>query len=132
VLTFSHGDHRAITEHVSIDGGLHVANAEPGAQRDIAVPLRIKRNIFAHFDLCRISKIRFDVVAEITALVLVNDHEWEGSPYSIQQGAAARFKPAAEALAKALTQEGVIAFAGTLEDNDPSPNNVHITVGSKP
>lgn len=43
-----------------------------------------------------------------------------------------KFKPAADALAKALNFEGISAIVAKLPDNDPSPNNIHIIVGTKP
>jgi cell wall-associated NlpC family hydrolase len=43
-----------------------------------------------------------------------------------------KLKPAADALAKALNSQGISAMVVKLPDNDPSPNSVHIMVGSKP
>jgi hypothetical protein len=43
-----------------------------------------------------------------------------------------RLKPAADALAKVLNAEGIKASVTKLGDDAPSPNNIHIMVGSKP
>jgi hypothetical protein len=43
-----------------------------------------------------------------------------------------KLKPAADALAKALNFEGIPTFVRKLPEDDPSPNNIHIRVGSKP
>jgi hypothetical protein len=43
-----------------------------------------------------------------------------------------KLKPAADALAKALNFEGISARVVKLPEDDPSPNNIHIMVGSKP
>jgi hypothetical protein len=43
----------------------------------------------------------------------------------------AKLKPAADALAKALNAEGITALVVKLPNDDPSPNDVHIMVGSK-
>jgi hypothetical protein len=63
-----------------------------------------------------------------------NVEQWHGKAVEIgfSKALSARFKPPADALAKALTAEGITAFSVALQDNDPSPNNIHISVGSKP
>lgn len=43
-----------------------------------------------------------------------------------------KLKPAADGLAKALTSEGIASTVVTLPQDDPSPNNIHIMVGTKP
>lgn len=59
---------------------------------------------------------------------------WSGRGVAIgySKGMTARFKPAADALAKALREQGIDgAISVTLPDDDPSPNHIHISVGTK-
>jgi hypothetical protein len=60
--------------------------------------------------------------------------QWHGKAVQIgfSKALAERLKPPADELAKALRAEGITAFSVALQDNDPSPNNIHISVGSKP
>ena len=59
--------------------------------------------------------------------------QWNGKGVEIgfSKGLTAKFKPAADALAHALTVEGIKASAVTLRDDDASPNHIHVSVGSK-
>jgi hypothetical protein len=50
-----------------------------------------------------------------------------GTPPAI----AAKFKPAADALVLWLYNEGFSAKGGLLPDDDPSPNNIHVMIGTK-
>jgi hypothetical protein len=73
----------------------------------------------------------------VSRLICVTEGMWNsGHGKAVEIGfskaLSASFKPPADALAKALTAEGITAFSVALQDNDPSPNNIHISVGSKP
>jgi len=68
---------------------------------------------------------------------LHNGHEVEqmtlkGVEIGLSTALLAKLKPAADALAKALSSEGIAAIVVRLHDDDASPNNIHIMVGSKP
>jgi hypothetical protein len=43
-----------------------------------------------------------------------------------------KYKRAAEVLSSALREEGIDAIDTALPENDPSPNAIHVKVGSKP
>jgi hypothetical protein len=68
---------------------------------------------------------------------LHNGHEVEeitlkGVEIGLSPALWVKLKPAADALAKALNSAGITAFVLKLPEDDPSPNNIHIMVGSKP
>lgn len=55
-----------------------------------------------------------------------------GVEIGLSEALLVKLKPAADALAKALTFEGIAATVAKLPNGDASPNNIHIIVGSKP
>ncbi len=56
----------------------------------------------------------------------------KGVEIGVSFAVGAKLKPAAEALNKALNSQGISTLAVKLADDDPSPNNIHISVGTKP
>lgn len=59
-------------------------------------------------------------------------HGGRGVEIALTKTLVARFKPAADRLAKALNSEEIVAFVVTLPDDNPSPNNIHIMILGKP
>jgi hypothetical protein len=59
-------------------------------------------------------------------------HGGRGVEIGLTKTLGARFKPAADKLAKALNSEEILAMVVVLPDSNPSPNNIHIMVLGKP
>jgi hypothetical protein len=59
-------------------------------------------------------------------------HGGHGVEIGLTKALEQQFKPAADALVKALNFEGISAAVITLPDSDPSPHNIHIEILGKP
>jgi hypothetical protein len=62
----------------------------------------------------------------------VEDVSIRGVEIGLSTALSSKLKAAADALAKALNSQGIAANVVRLPENDPSPNNIHIMVGTKP
>ncbi len=77
------------------------------------------------------AKTDFRFVITLASGSKVEQGVFSGVVVKLTKSMLPKYEPAAEALVRALQAEGIDATAELLEETDPSPNTLHVMIGSK-